>query len=128
MERILLNDKVPITQTSRAAGMRLMRLVWRYKVPVIVGMLCALLATLLFSAAPLFIKYIIDAISKKDLSRVNMIVSLIVIAFLVRWVVAYYNNYLVTYAGMKLVELLRNDSYRKLQLMSFGFYEKRVIV
>ncbi len=125
MERILLNDKVPITQTSRAAGMRLMRLVWRYKVPVIVGMLCALLATLLFSAAPLFIKYIIDAISKKDLSRVNMIVSLIVIAFLVRWVVAYYNNYLVTYAGMKLVELLRNDSYRKLQLMSFGFYEKR---
>lgn len=123
--RVLLPDKIQLTDKSRRAGRRLLSLVWKYRGYVIIGIVCALFATLLYSAIPLFVKYIIDAIAQKNLDRVRQIVYLILIAFSVRWVIAFCNTYFITLAGMKIVEDLRNTVYKRLQEMSFGFFEKR---
>ncbi len=122
---ILLTEKKPVTDSSRKAGKRLMAQTWTHKKPVIVGIVCSVIATALYSSTPLFIKLIIDAIENRDLKRSGLIAALIVIVFAVRWLIAYLNSYMITLGGVRLVEDLRNMAYRKIQSMSFGFFEKR---
>jgi len=124
-DRIILTEKIPLTAGARAAGRRLLTLVWRYKACVIPGMVCALLATVLFSSVPLFVKYIIDYMVSGDLVRIRNVIFIMIATFALRGVIAYYNTYFITFAGMKIVEDLRNASYRKLHDMSFGFLERR---
>jgi ATP-binding cassette, subfamily B, bacterial MsbA len=121
----LLTEKIALTEKSRKAGRRLLTLVWRYKKYVTIGIICALIATALYTSIPLFVKYILDAIVQKNLTRVGQIVVVMVIAFAVRWGIAYCNTYFISLAGMKIVEDLRNAVYEKLHRMSFGFFEKR---
>ncbi len=125
MEQIILTEKIGVTESSKKAGKRLLGLVWMNKREVIIGMVCALIATGMYSSVPLFVKWIIDAITTKNIPKLWLFAGLIPLIFLIRWVVAFWNNYFVSLGGMKLVESLRNMSYEKLQTMSFGFYEKR---
>ncbi|HOC93125.1 MAG TPA: ABC transporter ATP-binding protein [bacterium] len=125
LRELLLTEKKPVTDTSRKAGKRLMSQTWMHKKPVLVGIVCSVIATALYSSTPLFIKLIIDAIENRDLKKSGLIASLIVVVFAVRWLIAYLNSYMITLGGMRLVEDLRNMAYSKIQSMSFGFFEKR---
>ncbi|MFA6448422.1 MAG: ABC transporter ATP-binding protein [bacterium] len=125
MDRIYLTEKVIVTPGVKKAGRRLIGLVWLYKREVLIGLFCTLIATALYSSTPLFVKYIIDSITQKRMDKVSLICALIVGVFLVRWVIAFGSNYFITLGGMKLVENLRNSSYKSMQSMSFGFFEKR---
>jgi len=125
MERSFLPEGVAVTEKSKQAGRRLIKLVWEHKRVVLIGIVCALLATALYSSIPLFVKYIMESIVKGDMKRVKQICALIPVVFLFRWIIAYCNNYFLTLGGVKLVEKLRNSTFEKLQTMSFGFFEKR---
>jgi ATP-binding cassette, subfamily B, bacterial MsbA len=125
MDDIILTGKIKVTPEAKKAGRRLLSLVWTHKREVIIGLVCAVISTSLYNAAPLIVKHIIDAITANDMPKVYLLVALIDCAFIIRFPIAFSNDYFITLGGMKVVESLRNSVYERFQSMSFGFFEKR---
>jgi len=126
MEPIILTEKIPLSQSSKKAGRKLLELVWRHRTSIIAGILCAIFMTVLMNCAALLVKEFIDkALVQKNMRMLGLYSGLIVVLFAVRWPFAFAHSYLITLGGLRVVEELRNKCYQSLQGMSFGFFEKR---
>ena len=126
MEEILLTKKIKVTASARKAGRRLLRYLWRYRRAMLTGLGCTVLATLLNNGSILLIKYVIDdALDGKNLPLLAWICIAIIGLFLIKGAFSYVRTMLITWAGMKVVEDLRNDAQKSILRMSLGFFEKQ---
>jgi len=90
----------------------------------------ALLALLLSSgfglAFPLVIVRLLDSVTKaKDFGPLNLLAGLLVIIFLLQAAFSFFQGYLLTYIGERIVYDLRTSLYRHLQKLSLDFYATR---
>lgn len=125
MEEIILTEKIKVSESARKAGWRLLRYLWRYRVAMGVGLLCTVLATLLNAGAALFIKYIVVALDQNKLRLLSLICAGMIGAFLLKGIFSYLKTMLITWAGMKVVEDLRNAAHKTILGMSLGFFERQ---
>jgi subfamily B ATP-binding cassette protein MsbA len=123
---LTLTEKVPITEKTRQAGMRLMIHVWRYRRPVIIGLVLTALAMTLNSSAALVLKYIIDsALIGKNMNMLLLGCAALVGTMFFKGICGYSRTMLLSWAGLRVVEDLRNDALDRIQAMSLGYFEKQ---
>jgi len=90
----------------------------------------ALLALLLSSgfglAFPLVIVRLLDSVTKaKDFGPLNLLAGVLVVMFLFQAAFSFFQSYLLTYIGERIVFDLRTSLYRHLQKLSLDFYATR---
>jgi len=90
----------------------------------------AILALLLSSgfglAFPLVIVRLLDSVTKaKDFGPLNLLAGVLVVMFLLQAAFSFFQSYLLTYIGERIVFDLRTSLYRHLQKLSLDFYATR---
>ena len=125
MADILLTEKLKLTDPARQSGRRLLKHLWRYRGGVILGLVLTGLATLLNNAGILVLKYVIDdALIGKNHAMLALGCVALLATFFIKGVFNYARTMLVTWAGLKVVEDLRNTAHARIQAMSLAFFEK----
>ena len=89
----------------------------------------AILSLMLFSnlglAVPWMLKIIIDKVlPSSDFQLLYVLSGVIIIIYLIRSIMRYFANYLIGYAGMRVLLDVRNKVFRHLQTLSLRFYEE----
>ena len=107
---------------------------WRrllgYLIPYKSRMALAILALLLSSgfglAFPLVIVRLLDSVTHaKDFGPLNLLAGTLVVIFLLQAAFSFFQSYLLTYIGERIVFDLRTSLYRHLQKLSLDFYATR---
>lgn len=93
-------------------------------------MALAVLALLVSSgfglAFPLVIVNLLDSVTKaRDFGPLNLLAGALVVIFLLQAAFSFFQGYLLTYIGERIVFDLRTSLYRHLQHLSLDFYAKR---
>ncbi len=105
---------------------RLMKYVWPYRGRVLTAFLMMLTATATTLAGPYIIKVAIDsAILPGDLRQLNWLTLLFAVTVLINWFSSYWQNYLMSWVGQRVIFNLRQSMFEKLQGLGFKFYDNR---
>ncbi|MCX7970196.1 MAG: lipid A export permease/ATP-binding protein MsbA [Negativicutes bacterium] len=110
-----------------------MKLYWRilsYLKPYWRRMVLAVLCIVLAAACNLYVPWIIkdvidDVLSRANFAKLNLIAAGIVVLYLFRGVFFYFQTYLMSYIGQRVVIDVREELYRHLQRLSLAFFERR---
>jgi subfamily B ATP-binding cassette protein MsbA len=91
---------------------------------------CIVMALTSAASLPILIKYVFPKIfdpahGGMPLSRVILWAAAIPIAFLVRALSGYLNSYYVQHAGIRILEAIRTDYFRKLQVLPLSFVQSK---
>ncbi|MEW5946022.1 MAG: ABC transporter ATP-binding protein [bacterium] len=114
------------TAERKKTPRRLLAYVRPHSRPLALGIASMLVCGLLLSAVPLFIKYWIDeGIVKRNLWLLSALSVSIILVYVVRGVFMFWGSYLIAYVGQKIVEVMRNEVYNRLQWLDLRFFEKR---
>lgn len=93
---------------------------------LVFAMVCALLASGANLYVPWLIKGVIDQVlADKDMLMLNLIAVSIVVAFFLRGVFLYGQQYLMSYIAQKVIIDIRSEIYKKLQKLPISYFEKR---
>jgi subfamily B ATP-binding cassette protein MsbA len=98
--------------------------------PLIGGILCGLIAAVANGAGlPAMAKYIFPRIFDAHATRLTTIqlwgIALwLPVIFTIRGLAGYFNNYLIQYAGVRILEAIRFDYFRKLQELPLAFFHR----
>jgi len=113
--------------------MRRFRPYLRYLRPVRGTLIAAIFYAVLFAltngvSLPALIKYVFPVIFDRDhvglpLGTVILIAATIPVAFLLRAVSGYLNSYYIQLSGVKILEAIRTDYFRKLQQLPLSFVQ-----
>ncbi|MDO9574179.1 MAG: ABC transporter ATP-binding protein [Candidatus Contubernalis sp.] len=105
---------------------RLLKHVWPYRGRVLMASLMMLIATVTTLAGPYIIKVAIDsAILTSDYKLLNMLTLLYSFTFFLNWFSSYWQNYLMSWVGQRVIFNLRQAIFEKLQGLGFKFYDRR---
>jgi len=106
---------------------RLLKYFRPYLLYLILGIFCAVVATLATLAVPWIIgKDLIDSvILEKNLSLLNFIAICLLILFVAKGLVSYAQIYLLSRVSYGVVTDLRNSAYEHLQRLSLAFYRRK---
>jgi len=106
-----------------------------YLKPVRGTLVCAILCGLVYSAAtgaglPLMTKYILprvfnDSAVRLTEAQILLIALWLPVVFTFRGVAGYLNSYLTQVAGVRVLEAIRLDYFRKLQVLSLSFLQRQ---
>jgi subfamily B ATP-binding cassette protein MsbA len=100
----------------------LVRPYWRY---LGIAMGCMALEAAATSAIPFLIKPTLDEIFvNRDLDRLYLITTLVVIAFMAKAIFFFFQAYIMSYVGQTVVNNLRVRLYRHLQTLSLSFFQR----
>jgi subfamily B ATP-binding cassette protein MsbA len=123
---LTLTEKVPITAKTRQAGMRLLIHVWRYRKPVVFGLVLTALSMTLNSSAALVLKYIIDgALIGRNMHILALGCAALVGTMFFKGLCGYSRTMFLSWSGLRVVEDLRNEALARIQAMSLGYFEKQ---
>lgn len=90
------------------------------------AMLALLLSSAFGLAFPLVIVNLLDSVTKaKDFGPLNLLAAVLVGIFLLQAAFSFFQSYLLTYIGERIVFDLRTSLYRHLQKLSLAFYASR---
>ncbi|HXC02307.1 MAG TPA: ABC transporter transmembrane domain-containing protein, partial [Opitutaceae bacterium] len=98
--------------------------------PLIGGILCGLVAGAANGAGlPAMAKFIFPRIFDAHAARLTTIqlwgIALwLPVVFIVRGLAGYFNNYLIQFAGVRILEAIRFDYFRKLQELPLAFFHR----
>jgi len=108
---------------------RLMRYLRPYKLSLILSVICIVFVTLTSLIAPwLTGKGLIDkVIGEKNISLLNLIALAFIVLVIVKGVFSYFQTYLTSFLGYKIVVDMRNQIFQHLQRLSLSFYKRRRI-
>jgi subfamily B ATP-binding cassette protein MsbA len=106
-----------------------------YLRPVRATLACAVLCGLVYSAAtgaglPLMTRYILPRVFKDNADRLSEAQVLLIalwlpVVFTLRGIAGYLNSYLIQVAGVRILEAIRLDYFRKLQVLSLSFLQRQ---
>jgi ATP-binding cassette, subfamily B, bacterial MsbA len=106
-----------------------------YLRPVRGTLICAILCGLVYSAAtgaglPLMTKYILPRVFNDSALRLTgteilLIALWLPVVFTFRGIAGYLNSYLIQVAGVRILEAIRLDYFRKLQVLSLSFLQRQ---
>ncbi len=107
------------------------KLLLKYLKPNSKRLIFALFAMVIVTASSLAGPYLIklavdDYILQKDFSGLNIILLLMMMTYGVFWASSFFQTYLSSYVGEKVVASIREDLYKHIQNMSIEFYKKRL--
>ena len=89
--------------------------------------LAMVVVTIASLAGPYLIKIAVDNyILQKDFRGLNLILFFMLITYGVFWISSFFQTYLSSYVGEKIVATIREDLYKHIQKMSIDFYNKRL--
>ena len=101
---------------------------WRYGW-ILIGILAATMATTLFSiATPWLLGSAIDEVLSSGLrSQLLLLAGAIFLVSVLRGIFSYFEQYLTESVSFRVEADLRNDLFRKLQHLSFGYHDRQWI-
>ncbi|MFO7888239.1 MAG: ABC transporter ATP-binding protein [Eubacteriales bacterium] len=107
------------------------KLLFKYLKPNSKRLSLAFLAMVVVTASSLAGPYLIklavdDYILQKDFRGLNIILLLMMITYGIFWASSFFQTYLSSYVGEKIVATIREDLYKHIQKMSIDFYKKRL--
>lgn len=106
--------------------MRLLRYVKPYIYVLALGFVCIAMVALSNLYVPWIIKNVIDdVLTAKNMAMLNTIGLGIVVVFFLRSFFFYGQNYLMAYAGQRIVNDLREAVFRQLQRLPLSYYDRR---
>lgn len=105
---------------------RLLKHVWPYRGRIMAASAMMLIATITTLAGPYIIKVAIDsAILTSDYRQLNWLTFLLAVTFFLNWFSSYWQNYLMSWVGQRVIFNLRQSIFEKLQGLGFKFYDNR---
>ncbi len=105
---------------------RLLFFVKPYISRLIIAMLCMIIAALAYLVVPWLIKDVVDKVlASKDIMMLNIIVVGIVVLFFIRGICVYWQTYLMSYIGQRVIIDIREAMYVHLQKLSLRYFDKR---
>lgn len=105
---------------------RLFSYIGPFRGTAIAALVLMLFSSLTTLAGPYIVKVAIDtAIAGGDLSRLNLLVFLFLVAHLLNWLTTFGQQYLMAVAGHNAIYSLRQQLYNHLQKMPFRFFDKQ---
>jgi len=107
------------------------KLLFKYLKPNSKRLSLAFLAMVVVTASSLAGPYLIklavdDYILQKDFRGLNIILLFMMITYGIFWISSFFQTYLSSYVGEKIVASIREDLYKHIQNMSIDFYKKRL--
>jgi subfamily B ATP-binding cassette protein MsbA len=98
---------------------------WKQFATAIIAM--AIVSLINLSFPYIFGNYLIDKVlnTEGNFALLNLIVVGVVVLMLLKGVFSYFQRYLTSYVGQRIVTNLRNQVYQHLQRMSMGFHESQ---
>ena len=107
---------------------RILKLVLRYKLQLIVGIISLFLFAFLNVAPAWYVKPLVDAISEGKewpISRYILVGLAVVLIFALKGLAFFSQNFLMNSLGQKIVRELRNQLFRRVVLLPIAFFNKR---
>ena len=105
---------------------RLLRFVVPYKKKLAVAVFCMAVSGLSNVVVPWLIKDVIDKVlDNKDTQTLNFICIGILVLFVIRGFFYFWQKYLMSYIGQRIVNDIRETLYRHIQSMSLSYFDKR---
>lgn len=105
---------------------RLLTFVTPYLPRLALAILCMILAAAAYLVVPWLIKDVVDKVlADKDLAMLNLIVIGIVLLFLGRGICVYWQTYLMSFIGQRIIIDIREKVYAHLQRLSLSYFDKR---
>lgn len=105
---------------------RLLRFVVPYKKKLAVAVFCMAVSGLSNVVVPWLIKDVIDKVlANKDTQTLNFICIGILVLFVIRGFFYFWQKYLMSYIGQRIVNDIRETLYRHIQSMSLSYFDKR---
>ena len=102
---------------------RLFELIRPHKGTIFIGALCSLVVSVINGAFAYFVKTVVDDIFVQGDKMVLLYVAVgVVVAFAVRGIFVFFQNYLMFSVGAKVVRNVRNDLYRRIVYLPMGFF------
>jgi subfamily B ATP-binding cassette protein MsbA len=93
--------------------------------PVVISMLLSIpMAALTAAPTKLFQFLTDDVLVKKDYDSLRIVALVIPLAFLVNFVVRFFNNYLIRAAANRMTQQIRNDIFQHLLRLSIGYFNE----
>ena len=117
-----LEGKVPL---DARVLRRLLALIRPYRWQTFCALLLMILASLTTLAGPYLVMLAIDtAIGTGDLSRLNTLVLLFLLAHLLNWLASFGQQYLMALVGHQVIYTLRGQLFGRLQRLPFRYFDK----
>jgi subfamily B ATP-binding cassette protein MsbA len=94
------------------------------------GILCGIIASAASGAGlPLMVKYVFPRIFDEHAARLTPIqlwgiAMWLPFVFTIRGVASYFNNYLIQFSGVRILEGIRSDFFRKMQELPLAFFQR----
>lgn len=112
----------PITKIFR----RLFRHTWEHKRPLLIAGICVTLISLLQLVVPQMMRYTIDVvIPQRRFDLIWFVVGGILLTSVANGLLHYGQSYFMSIVGQNVIYSLRNNLYRHIQSLSFGFFDNR---
>lgn len=114
---------VSLTAISWTRLLSYLKPYWKRMVLAVLALLCSGAFGLAF---PLVIVNLLDSVTRaKDVGPLNLLAGVLVGIFLLQATFSFFESYLLTYIGERIVLDLRTSLYRHLQKLSLDFYATR---
>jgi ATP-binding cassette subfamily B protein len=125
--RVLTHEGVcPTCIDRKQLAWRMLGFIRPYAWQSALGLLLAGVATFLNLVPPLYTKTLIDdVLGKAQWQLLGGIIFQLFIVYVARSVFSYARAYLLAWLGQRVVADVRSNTYRHLQQLSVGFYERR---
>ncbi|MFP4015600.1 MAG: ABC transporter ATP-binding protein [Halanaerobiales bacterium] len=119
------NEDIKISQVNREAVKLLLKYLRRNTKSILLAVLAMIIVTLTTLAGPYLTKVAIDEyILKGNLAGLNIIFILMLLSYSVFWLSSYWQTYLSSMAGHKIVASIREDLYNHLLKLPIDFYRR----
>ena len=97
-----------------------------YKMRLVFGIVCMIVAALGYLVVPWLIRNVVDGVlQNKDLGLLTLIVIAILIIFLIRGFATYGQNYMMAYVGQRVVIDIRETLFKHLQRLDQAYFDTR---
>ncbi len=122
----MVDDDARLT-SDREVARRMARLLTPYKVRFVWSFLLIVVASASTLVQPLLIGKSIDAIRVGQLGQLNLLAVAYLVTLVVFWAASYYQTWLLSWVGQRVLYTLRTRMFAHLQTLSLRYYDRESI-
>lgn len=104
---------------------RLVAELWAHRRTILLGLVCSGVAAAMLSLTAVFVKWVLDAVQKGDLNRLNWLSIGVIGLFGLKYWFTRGQSYYLSRAAAELTSALRIRLYRKLQRLPLAYFHER---
>ncbi len=120
-----IDNKINISEIDKKALLLILKYIKKHKLKLLLAIISMLIVTISSLVGPYLIKIAIDKyILAKNFNGLIIICILLLLSYITFWFGSYWQTYLSSFIGQKIIQGIRDDFYSHLQKLPISFYKK----